>query len=110
MNDCLPHTHTYLQDEVTFVLGQPNFMEQGSCCGVWGLSEGEESCPQTASCRDCYDPEDFGCVVSGLFVEQTKPSGPSIDDDCFAHPSYGGCACGCGSALAETYSANTCQF
>jgi len=45
------------QDEVTFVLGQPNFMEQGSCCGVWGLSEGEEGCPKTTSCTACYDEE-----------------------------------------------------
>merc|ERR1712185_579980 len=38
-------------------MGQPNFMEQGSCCGKWGLSEGEESCPKTPECVDCYDPE-----------------------------------------------------
>ena len=44
-----------VQDEVTFVMGQPNFMEQGSCCGEWGLSEGEEGCPQTQSCTACYD-------------------------------------------------------
>ena len=43
------------QDEVTFVMGQPNFMEQGSCCGRWGLSEGAEGCPKTASCTACYD-------------------------------------------------------
>eukprot|EP00591_Stephanopyxis_turris_P000898 CAMPEP_0195519086 /NCGR_PEP_ID=MMETSP0794_2-20130614/14359_1 /TAXON_ID=515487 /ORGANISM="Stephanopyxis turris, Strain CCMP 815" /LENGTH=565 /DNA_ID=CAMNT_0040648189 /DNA_START=96 /DNA_END=1793 /DNA_ORIENTATION=+ len=45
------------QDEVTFVMGQPNFMELGSCCGKWGLSEGEESCAQEPQCTNCFDPE-----------------------------------------------------
>lgn len=44
------------QDEVTFVMGQPNFMEAGSCCGKWGLSEGEESCAREPKCTRCYDP------------------------------------------------------
>ena len=48
------------QDEVTFVMGQPNFMESGSCCGVWGLSEGEESCAKEPKCTRCYDPAAFG--------------------------------------------------
>lgn len=43
------------QDEVTFVMGQPNFMEAGSCCGKWGLSEGEESCEREPQCVACYD-------------------------------------------------------
>lgn len=51
----LPYLGAVHQDEVTFVMGQPNFMEQGSCCGKWGLSEGEESCEKTPSCVDCYD-------------------------------------------------------
>ena len=44
------------QDEVTFVMQQPNFMEAGSCCGTWGLSEGEESCDKEAKCTACYHP------------------------------------------------------
>jgi len=44
------------QDEVTFVLGQPNFMEDGSCCGKWGLSEGQEGCSKLKRCTACYDP------------------------------------------------------
>merc|ERR1719231_445576 len=43
------------QDEVTFVMGQPNFMEAGSCCGRWGLSEGEESCAREAKCTACFN-------------------------------------------------------
>lgn len=44
------------QDEVTFVMGQPNFMEAGSCCGRWGLDQGEESCAREPKCTRCYDP------------------------------------------------------
>ena len=44
------------QDEVTFVMGQPNFMEAGSCCGKWGLSQGQEACPHQAKCVSCYEP------------------------------------------------------
>ena len=43
------------QDEVTFVMGQPNFMEAGSCCGRWGLSEGAEGCAKEEKCTLCYD-------------------------------------------------------
>jgi hypothetical protein len=43
------------QDEVTFVMGQPNFMEDGSCCGLWGLSEGQEGCAKQEICTACYD-------------------------------------------------------
>lgn len=45
------------QDEVTFVMGQPNFMEDGSCCGRWGLSEGAEGCAKEERCTACYDTE-----------------------------------------------------
>ena len=30
-------------------------MEQGSCCGRWGLSEGAEGCAKSVSCTACYD-------------------------------------------------------
>ena len=43
------------QDEVTFVMGQPNFMEDGSCCGRWGLSEGQEGCQKVRRCTACYN-------------------------------------------------------
>ena len=36
-------------------MGQPNFMEKGSCCGKWGLSRGQESCPRSPSCELCYN-------------------------------------------------------
>jgi len=52
----LPYMGAVHQDEVTFVMGQPNFMEDGSCCGKWGLSEGAEGCPRQPRCTDCYDP------------------------------------------------------
>lgn len=56
------------QDEVTFVLGQPNFMEDGSCCGKWGLSEGEESCAKLDECVHCYN-ESFGSGYRAYFDE-----------------------------------------
>ena len=54
------------QDEVTFVMGQPNFMEAGSCCGKWGLSEGAESCAREPKCVACYD-EAFGEGYAAYF-------------------------------------------
>mmetsp|Transcript_7392 Transcript_7392/g.18637 ORF Transcript_7392/g.18637 Transcript_7392/m.18637 type:complete len:602 (-) Transcript_7392:202-2007(-) len=54
----LPYLGAAHQDEVTFVLGQPNFMEDGSCCGVFGLTT--KDCPHLPRCQACYDPEDFG--------------------------------------------------
>lgn len=54
----LPYLGAVHQDEVTFVLGQPNFMEDGSCCGVWGLTT--DDCPHLPTCQACYDPQDFG--------------------------------------------------
>jgi carboxylesterase type B len=55
------------QDEVTFVMGQPNFMEAGSCCGKWGLSEGEESCAHEPKCTRCFDEERFGKGYQAYF-------------------------------------------
>ena len=43
---------------MTFVLGQPNFMEDGSCCGVWGLTTSD--CPHLSRCEACYAPNRFG--------------------------------------------------
>jgi len=57
------------QDEVTFVMGQPNFMEQGSCCGKWGLSEGAESCAKSESCTACYD-ERLGSGYKAYFDDK----------------------------------------
>jgi len=54
----LPYLGAAHQDEVTFVLGQPNFMEDGSCCGVWGLTTPD--CPHLGRCEACYDPQRFG--------------------------------------------------
>eukprot|EP01062_Namystynia_karyoxenos_P052432 TRINITY_DN4199_c5_g1_i1.p1 TRINITY_DN4199_c5_g1~~TRINITY_DN4199_c5_g1_i1.p1 ORF type:complete len:575 (+),score=224.82 TRINITY_DN4199_c5_g1_i1:87-1727(+) len=45
------------EDEVTFVMGQPIFMFDGSCCGKWGARLTREPCPQLPSCVDCYDPQ-----------------------------------------------------
>jgi len=36
-------------------MGQPNFMEKGSCCGKWGLSQGQESCPKSPVCELCFN-------------------------------------------------------
>jgi len=54
----LPYLGAAHQDEVTFVLGQPNFMEDGSCCGVWGLTT--KDCPHLDRCEACYDPQKSG--------------------------------------------------
>lgn len=54
----LPYLGAVHQDEVTFVLGQPNFMEDGSCCGKWGLIA--PTCPHLPSCAACYAPKRFG--------------------------------------------------
>lgn len=54
----LPYLGAAHQDEVTFVLGQPNFMEDGSCCGVWGLTTPD--CPHLDRCEACYAPDRFG--------------------------------------------------
>lgn len=54
----LPYLGAAHQDEVTFVLGQPNFMEDGSCCGAWGLNTSD--CPRLRRCESCYAPKQFG--------------------------------------------------
>lgn len=54
----LPYLGAAHQDEVTFVLGQPNFMEAGSCCGAWGLTTSD--CPHLPDCEACYAPKRFG--------------------------------------------------
>ena len=54
----LPYLGAAHQDEVTFVLGQPNFMEDGSCCGLWGLTTPD--CPHLTRCEACYAPNRFG--------------------------------------------------
>ena len=54
----LPYLGAAHQDEVTFVLGQPNFMEDGSCCGIWGLTTPD--CPHLERCEACYAPSRFG--------------------------------------------------
>lgn len=54
----LPYLGAAHQDEVTFVLGQPNFMEDGSCCGIWGLTTPD--CPHLDRCEACYAPSRFG--------------------------------------------------
>jgi len=54
----LPYLGAAHQDEVTFVLGQPNFMEDGSCCGIWGLTPPD--CPHLDRCEACYAPTRFG--------------------------------------------------
>jgi len=53
----LPYLGAAHQDEVTFVLGQPNFMEDGSCCGLWGLTA--RDCPHLPRCEACYAPKRF---------------------------------------------------
>lgn len=54
----LPYLGAAHQDEVTFVLGQPNFMEDGSCCGEFGLNTTD--CPRLSRCEACYAPKRFG--------------------------------------------------
>merc|ERR1712232_1108821 len=44
------------EDEVMFVMGQPIFMFDGSCCGKWGKRLTKEPCKQQAECVDCWDP------------------------------------------------------
>jgi hypothetical protein len=53
------------EDEVTFVMGQPNFMQGGSCCGVFGdhtdstAHPNISACPLDPQCAACYAPEKF---------------------------------------------------
>ena len=53
------------EDEVTFVMGQPNFMQGGSCCGVFGDHTNStahpniSACPLDPQCAACYAPEKF---------------------------------------------------
>lgn len=54
----LPYFGAAHQDEVTFVLGQPNFMNDGSCCGVFGLTTPD--CPNLEECEACWAPDKFG--------------------------------------------------
>jgi carboxylesterase type B len=65
----LPYFGAVHQDEVTFVMGQPNFMEDGSCCGKWGLSEGEEGCDQLQECTACFN-RSFGEGYRAYFNEK----------------------------------------
>eukprot|EP00438_Fugacium_kawagutii_P033310 Skav219639 [mRNA] locus=scaffold628:287867:298463:- [translate_table: standard] len=63
----LPYLGAAHQDEVTFVLGQPNFMEDGSCCGVWGLTTPD--CPHLERCEACYAPR-FGDGYRAYFNDK----------------------------------------
>jgi carboxylesterase type B len=52
------------EDEVTFVMGQPIFMQGGSCCGIFGDHNPAglaniSACPLDAQCANCYAPEKF---------------------------------------------------
>mmetsp|Transcript_14921 Transcript_14921/g.42880 ORF Transcript_14921/g.42880 Transcript_14921/m.42880 type:complete len:580 (+) Transcript_14921:66-1805(+) len=57
------------EDEVTFVMGQPIFMQQGSCCGKWGPKLAREPCAQAPECVACWRP-DFGEGYRAYFNEQ----------------------------------------
>jgi len=57
------------EDEVTFVMGQPIFMFDGSCCGKWGSRLKLEPCKQLAECVDCWDPS-FGEGYHAYFNEK----------------------------------------
>lgn len=48
------------EDETTFVMGQPIFMFDGSCCGVYGDHTTAEGCPPKDECTSCYAPQLFG--------------------------------------------------
>jgi len=57
------------EDEVTFVMGQPIFMFQGSCCGKWGPKLTREPCAQAQECVACWRP-DFGEGYHAYFNEK----------------------------------------
>ena len=49
------------EDEMTFVMGQPIFMFDGSCCGVFGRHAGTaEACAAKRECTACFAPDRFG--------------------------------------------------
>ena len=49
------------EDEMTFVMGQPIFMFDGSCCGVYGAHTGSsEACAAKRECTACFAPHRFG--------------------------------------------------
>lgn len=57
------------EDEVTFVMGQPIFMFDGSCCGKWGARLMREPCKQVDECVDCWNPS-FGEGYHAYFNEK----------------------------------------
>jgi len=65
----LPYMGAVHQDEVTFVMAQPNFMQDGSCCGKWGLSQGVEGCARLAECTQCYN-QSTGDGYHGYFNQK----------------------------------------
>jgi len=79
------------EDEVTFVMGQPIFMFQGSCCGKWGPKLKREPCAQANECVACWRPDlgegyhayfndkewEFSALVSGFWAAFTATGTPN---------------------------------
>jgi len=80
-----------------FVMGQPIFMFDGSCCGKWGNKLTREPCKQQAYCVDCWDPSlgegyhayfddkewKFSQTVGGYWANLARygvPNNPSTED------------------------------
>eukprot|EP00755_Sulcionema_specki_P017121 Sspe_Gene.63650::Locus_36743_Transcript_1_1_Confidence_1.000_Length_1737::g.63650::m.63650 len=57
------------EDEVTFVMGQPIFMFEGSCCGKFGARLTREPCPQSPDCTKCYN-ESLGTGYHAYFNDK----------------------------------------
>eukprot|EP00754_Rhynchopus_humris_P036428 Rhum_TRINITY_DN18562_c0_g1::Rhum_TRINITY_DN18562_c0_g1_i1::g.167648::m.167648/K03927/CES2; carboxylesterase 2 len=99
----LPFYGSKHEDEVTFVMGQPIFMFQGSCCGKWGAKLTREPCPQTPDCVDCWNPDygegyhayfndkeyDFAKTVGAFWVRLAASGNPNPTDNAAAWPVHG---------------------
>ena len=82
------------EDEVTFVMGQPIFMFQGSCCGKWGAKLQREPCPQLPQCTNCFNTSlgtgyhayfndkewDFSQTVGGYWAQFARTGSPNMND------------------------------
>ena len=64
-----PYLGSKHEDEVMFIYGQPVFMFDGSCCGIYGKKLKSEPCQQLKECTACFD-ESFGTGYHAYFNDK----------------------------------------
>eukprot|EP01060_Flectonema_neradi_P004162 TRINITY_DN12731_c1_g2_i1.p1 TRINITY_DN12731_c1_g2~~TRINITY_DN12731_c1_g2_i1.p1 ORF type:complete len:563 (+),score=115.79 TRINITY_DN12731_c1_g2_i1:152-1840(+) len=88
-----PHFGSVHEDEVTFVMGQPIFMFDGSCCGKWGNKLQREPCDQLPRCTNCFNTTlgegyhayfnekewEFSQLVGGSWAQLARQGNPTTD-------------------------------